>query len=107
LTGAGLFGPAGPALIILVMLVAMISVHWTHGFFAQANGIELPLVYLTAALALAFAGPGSYSLDRVVGLAELARPATIWLAIAGAVVLALVNLALRRGASAPPPRSRA
>ncbi len=103
LTAAGLLGPAGPALVIVVMLVAMLGVHRSNGFFAQNNGIELPLAYLTAALAVAFAGPGSYSLDRVVGLGGLGRPATVWLAVAGAVVLALVNLALRRGAPAPPP----
>src|SRR2546428_533738 len=34
LTAAGLFGPVGPALIILVMLVAILAVHWPHGFFA-------------------------------------------------------------------------
>ncbi len=100
LTAAGLFGPIGPALIILVMLVAIFSVHWTHGFFAQANGIELPLLYLTAALTLAFAGTGAYSLDGLLGLATLSQPATAWIAIALAVGLALTNLALRGPAPA-------
>ncbi len=100
LTAAGLFGPVGPALIILVMLVAIFSVHWTHGFFAQSNGIELPLLYLTAALVLAFAGTGAYSLDGLFGLATLSQPATAWIAIALAVGLALANLALRRPAPA-------
>ncbi len=101
LTAAGLAGPVGPALMILVMLVAMVSVHWANGFFAQANGIELPLLYLTAALAIAVAGPGAYALDRAIGLGELSQPATVWLAIAGGVVLALVTLTLRRPAPAP------
>ena len=100
LTAGGLFGPVGPALIVLVMLVAIVSVHWTHGFFAQSNGIELPLLYLTAALALAFAGPGAYSLDGLFGPATLPEPATAWIAIALAVGLALANLALRRLAPA-------
>jgi uncharacterized membrane protein YphA (DoxX/SURF4 family) len=39
------------------MLVAMAAVHWSNGFFASSGVIELPLLYLTAALALAFAGP--------------------------------------------------
>src|SRR6266478_6718344 len=63
LTAAGLLGPVGPALIILVMLVAIFSVHWAHGFFAASNGIELPLQHLILALALVFAGTGDYSLD--------------------------------------------
>ena len=100
LTTAGLFGPAGPALIILVMLVAIVSVHWASGFFASSNGIELPALYLTAALALAFAGPGLYSLDGVFGLATLSRPTTVWIAIALAVGVAAANLAVRRPAPA-------
>jgi len=103
LTTAGLFGPAGPALIILVMLVAIVSVHWPSGFFASSNGIELPVLYLTAALALAFAGPGLYSLDGLFGLATLGRPTTVWIAIGLAVGLAAANLALRRRAPALSP----
>jgi putative oxidoreductase len=45
------------------MLVAIFTVHWAHGFFASSNGIELPLMYLTAALPLAFVRPGAYSVD--------------------------------------------
>ncbi len=96
LTAAGFFGPVGPALIILVLLVAIFTVHWTHGFFAQSNGIELPLAYVAAALGLAFAGTGAYSLDGLFGLATLSQPAAAWIAIAVAVGLALANLALRR-----------
>src|SRR5689334_21517873 len=43
LTALGLFGPAGPALIVLVMTVAILTVHARAGFFATANGLELPL----------------------------------------------------------------
>src|SRR5438552_14827690 len=63
LTAFGLFGPFGPALIILVMVVAAAAVHWQKGFFATSNGIELPLLYATTALILASTGPGAYSLD--------------------------------------------
>lgn len=100
LTAAGLFGPVGPALIVLVMLVAIFSVHWPHGFFAQANGIELPLLYLTSALAIAFAGAGAYSLDGLFGLATFSGPAMAWIAIAVAGGVGLANLALRRPAPA-------
>jgi putative oxidoreductase len=96
LTAAGLLGPVGPALIVLVMLVAMLAVHWPHGFFASSNGIELPLMYLTAALFAAFAGPGAYSLDRLLGLDTLGEPVKAGMAITAAVPMALVNVALRR-----------
>jgi putative oxidoreductase len=68
LTAIGFLGPTGPALIILVMLVAVIAVHWQQGFFADSKGIELPLLYVTAALALGVTGPGEYSLDGLFGL---------------------------------------
>ena len=100
LTVAGLLGPVGPALIILVMLVAIFAVHWPNGFFASSNGIELPFAYLAAALALAHAGPGAYSLDWLWGL-SIFSPSTAWPIIALAVGLGLVTIVLRRSAPAP------
>jgi putative oxidoreductase len=99
LTVAGLFGPLGPVLIILVMLVAILAVHWSHGFFAQSDGVELPLAYVTAALAIAFAGPGAYSLDALIGFSGW-RPEITWALTGLAIVLALANVALRRPATA-------
>src|SRR3977135_277649 len=49
LVALGLLGPIGPALMISVMIVAAITVHW-HGIFATSNGVEVPLLYATAAL---------------------------------------------------------
>jgi len=68
LVALGLLGPVGPALMVSVMVVAAISVHWPNGLFAMTNGIEIPLLYATAAAALALTGPGAYSLDAVLGL---------------------------------------
>jgi putative oxidoreductase len=95
LTAAGLLGPIGPALIVSVMIVAAVTVHW-HGVFAQANGVELPLLYASGAAALALTGPGSLSLDAAIGLTAFASPAAAWLALAAGVVGAFGNLALRR-----------
>src|SRR5258705_13953986 len=100
LTAAGLLGPIGPALIVLVMLVAILAVHWPHGFFASSNGIELPFAYLAAALALAHAGPGAYSLDWLWGL-RIFSPSTAWPISALAVGLGLVTIVLRRSAPTP------
>jgi putative oxidoreductase len=104
LTAAGLFGPVGPALIIVVMLVGMVSVHWQNGFFSSKNGIEFTLMNTAGALAIAFAGTGAFSLDRVLGISQLWQPSTTWVVIAVAVVLASVNLAVRRR-PAPAPAS--
>jgi putative oxidoreductase len=103
LMAAGLFGALGPALVIVVMLVAMASVHWGHGFFAQNNGVELPLLYLVGALAFAFLGEITYTLDRALGLTVLATPSEAWGLVAVAVVGAAIVLALRRTAAAGQP----
>jgi len=103
LVALGFLGPVGPALMIAVMIVAMISVHWSNGFFATNNGIELPLLYATAAFAIALSGYGPYSLDTVFGLAGRWTPTAIWIALGVGVLGGFGNLLLRRrppGASA-------
>src|SRR6185369_2020982 len=58
LIALGLLGPAGPALMLSVMIVAAVTVHWKQGLFVTSNGVEVPLLYATIAVALALTGPG-------------------------------------------------
>ncbi len=97
LVAFGLFGPVGPALMISVMIVAIVTVHWAHGLFASNNGIEVPLLYATAALGFAFAGYGSYSLDALFGIADRFTPASALAIVALGILGGFANLALRRG----------
>ena len=96
LTALGLLGPVGPALMISIMLVAAVVGHAGKGFFATGGGYELPVIYSAGALALAFSGAGALSLDALLGLERLWTPAASWIAIAAGIVLAIVNLAVRR-----------
>jgi len=100
LTAAGFLGPIGPALIILLMLVAMIVVHWGHGFFAATNGVEVTALYAVGALILAAVGPGAYSVDAAVGLLNVWTVESTWAVVGAAVVGAAINLAIRRPAHA-------
>jgi putative oxidoreductase len=57
------------------MLVAVVTVHLSKGFFAQNGGYEYAFVLAVAGLTLAFTGPGSLSLDAVLGLE---RSGAVW-----------------------------
>ena len=95
LLALGLLQPAAAALIISVMIVAIATVHWGNGLLAP-NGIELPLLYLTAALSLALTGPGAHSVDALLGLTSWWTPPVTAIVLATGVVGGLVNLGLRR-----------
>ena len=78
------------------MIVAVVSVHWGHGLFAATNGIEVPLLYAAGAAALAFTGPGRYSLDALFDLGSTWTTANAGIALGVAAVGAIANLAARR-----------
>ena len=94
LVAAGLLGPLGPALVVSVMLVAIATVHWPHGLFAQNNGIEVPLLYAVTAVALALTGHGAYSLDAAFGLSWSTEVA--WVTLSLGALGAIANLAVRK-----------
>jgi putative oxidoreductase len=98
LTVAGLASPVGPAAIAGTMVVAA-ATHRAGGPFAANRGYELPATNLAAALSLAAAGPGRYSLDSLTGL-RLHRVLT-GLVVAGAVAGAAVNVAMLLRAAPP------
>ena len=68
LLALGLATPVGAALVIAVMVVAVSTVHLSKGFWVTNGGFEYNLVIAAAALALAFAGPGQYSLEAAEGM---------------------------------------
>jgi Predicted membrane protein len=102
LVALGFLGPVGPALMISVMLVAAITVHWKNGLFATKNGIEIPLLYASAALIFAVAGFGPYSLDSMVGIHDPWVPSFTWTVIAIGILGGLGNIVLSQlGKPAP------
>ena len=96
LLALGLFGPIGPALVLSVMIVAIVTVHARNGLLSSSNGIELPLLYATGAIALAFTGFGRYSLDALFGLSAVWTPGIAELVVLLGIIGGLANLAIRR-----------
>ncbi|MGF9661140.1 DoxX family protein [Arthrobacter crystallopoietes] len=54
------------ALLAVEMIGALVLVHAPNGFFVNENGYELVLILAAAALTIALAGPGRWSLDYAV-----------------------------------------
>jgi putative oxidoreductase len=52
--------------LIVVMLVAIKTVHLANGFESGNNGFEIPLYYIFMLFALFIYGPGKYSLDYLL-----------------------------------------
>ena len=67
LLAVGLAIPAAVAVVVSLMLFAGVTVHLGKGFFASNGGYEYPFVLAMFALTLAFTGPGSLSIDALVG----------------------------------------
>ena len=96
LVALGLLSPLGSFAIAGSMLVAIVTVHLSRGFWSKDGGYEFPLLVLASVMALALTGPGVYSLDHELRL-QLPEPLTLLggtVAVVAGVVLALATRAL-------------
>lgn len=103
LIATGFLGPIGPALMLSVMIVAAITVHLKNGFFAQSNGVEVPVLFGIGAVALAFTGFGRFSIDSLTGLDTLFGATEAVIALGIGVAGAFGNLVIRRRQPAAAP----
>lgn len=67
LLATGLATPLGAAAIAGVLLNAIVTVHVPRGIWNTNGGLEFPLTLATAALAVAFIGPGRFAVDAALG----------------------------------------
>jgi putative oxidoreductase len=98
LIAAGFLGPIGPAIVLATMIVAIASVHGGNGLFATTNGVELPLLYATVAVALIFIGFGEYSLDAAAGLDSAWTPEVTAAMLTAGILGGAANLVARHPA---------
>ena len=52
LIALGFLGGIGPGLLVVVMLTAILTVHWGKGFFVAGNGWELPGTYIAGEMCI-------------------------------------------------------
>lgn len=105
LLAVGLVTPFAAAVLIAQSIVIIFHVHWSKGFFGAQGGYEFPLALGVGAVAVGLMGPGSLSLDRLLGLAiDPTLRGLLVLAglVAGAVALAVPRLTPRREPAAQP-----
>lgn len=98
LLALGLISPLGSLAIIGAMLVAIATVHLSKGFWAGKGGFEFNLALIAGAAALAFTGPGPYSLDAALGI-HLPQPVSL---IVGTIAL-IVGVAATLLSRSPQP----
>jgi hypothetical protein len=67
LFAAGLLTPLAALAMLVVMLMAIFTVHWPNGFWVTGGGYEYNLAIIAVAIGIAATGPGRISLDRAAG----------------------------------------
>src|ERR671930_190654 len=90
LFAAGFLTPLAALGMTVVMLNAIVVVHWSKGFFNGNGGLEFPLQLATIAIAVTAIGPGRFSLDRAIGWDD--NITGIWWAVGVVGVAAAISL---------------
>ena len=90
LFAAGFLTPLAALGMTVVMLNAIVVVHWSKGFFNGNGGLEFPLQLATIAVAVTAIGPGRFSLDRAIGWDD--NITGIWWAVGVVGVAAAISL---------------
>lgn len=88
LVAAGLLTPVAALFLAGDLLVAMLTVHITKGFWNSNGGYEYPLALIGGLVALSLIGPGPLSIDARIPL-HLPQPAS-WLVIVILVLLGVI-----------------
>jgi putative oxidoreductase len=88
----GLLTPLAAAFIVGTMVVAGITAHRRNGFFVFKDGYEYVLMISVVCAVIGLLGPGTASVDRLLGIDEalagvVGLALTVGLGVLGAVVL--------------------
>jgi putative oxidoreductase len=100
----GLLNPLPSIAITSVMITAIFTAHRGKGLWNSNGGSELPLTNMAAVAAVAFAGPGRYSLDSLLGI-SLPEPLVAIVFCVGAALTLITGFAARAPQPAPQPQA--
>jgi putative oxidoreductase len=95
LLALGLLGPIGPLGIIGAMIMAIALAHWSKGLWSTNGGYEYPLILLVLGAVIGLTGPGSYSLDALLGIA-LPTQLIFWGGLVATLLVVGYGLSLTR-----------
>ncbi len=95
----GFLTPLGAAGAVGSMFMAIVYVHWKHGFWNRDHGLEFPLQLLASSLALGLVGPGNYSLDALFGM-NFPTPLLFGVLAVAALLVDVIGLLMSRPAVA-------
>lgn len=104
LLAGGLLTPFASLAIAVVMLNAIATVHWQHGFWNTRGGYEHNLLIWAAALALAATGGARFSLDALIGWED--NLGGLWWGVAVLVASALISAVTLTLGRRPPDLAR-
>jgi putative oxidoreductase len=93
---AGALTPAAATTLIATMITAIRTVHLKNGLWASKGGYEFNLVLIAGLLALVDGGPGSPSVDALLGTGETGPGWALATLAAGAAGASLAIAAGRR-----------
>lgn len=93
----GALTPFGALAIAALMVNAIVTVQWRHGFWARHGGYESNLLIWLTAIGIAATGPGDVSIDGALGIDDKLSGASWGVAIAAAsVAIAALTLTMGR-----------
>lgn len=95
----GFLTPLGAAGFVGAMAIAVFKSHWKSGFWLMNHGYEYALLLLGIGISIGLTGPGSYSLDSLLGI-TLPSPLLFCVLAIVALIVDIIGIIISRQTTA-------